>query len=270
MGEAKEAAREAERSTTVELLGRFGLVCRGVIWLVMGLLALRIASSGDEGTTADRNGALRAIAEQPLGKPLLVALAVGFIGYAIWRLLEGLVGHRDVEAGRKRWGKKATSFFRVALYSGFAFSTIRFLIEGSSSDKTQPLTARVMAATGGRTLVFLVGAVVAGAGVTIAVRAFRQKFADKLDCGRMPDWLEGLTRVLGTTGLVSRGVVFTLIGLFLMDAARTFDPQKAKGFDATLKTIAHETYGRGLLFTAGCGLVAFAVWSFLEARYRKI
>jgi Domain of Unknown Function (DUF1206) len=270
MGEAKQAAREAEDSKPVELLGRLGLLCRGVIWLVMGLLAAQVASGGDEGTRADRTGALRAIEQKPFGTALLVVLAVGFTGYAVWRLLEGLVGHRDVEAGRKRWGKKAVSFFRVALYTGFAVSTVRFLISGSSNDKTKPLTARVMSATGGRTLVFLVGAAVVIGGLTIAVRAFRQKFADKLDTGRMPGWLESATRLLGTTGLVSRGAVFTLIGVFLIDAARTFEPDKAKGFDATLKTVAREAYGRGLLFAAACGLVAFAVWSFLEARYRKI
>src|SRR3712207_6139110 len=112
MGEAKQAARRAERSTAVELLGRLGLLSRGVIWLVMGLLALQVASGGDERETrADRSGALRAIEERPFGTALLVVLLVGFLGYATWRLLEGLAGHRDVEAGRKRWGKKAVSFF---------------------------------------------------------------------------------------------------------------------------------------------------------------
>ena len=271
MGEAKDAAQAAERSTAVELLGRLGLFSRGVVWLAMGLLALQVASGGDEGgTRADRQGALRAIEERPFGTPLLVGLVIGFLGYATWRLLEGLVGHRDVEAGRKRWGKKAVSFFRVALYGFFAVSTIRFLVQGSKSDQTQSIAARVLGATGGRTVVYIAGGVVIGAGLTIAVRAFRQKFAEKLDCAKMPGWLERMARVLGTVGIVSRGVVFTLIGAFLVNAAREFDPKKAKGFDATLKTIAQEQFGRGLLFAAAVGLVAFVVWSFIESRYRKI
>ena len=271
MGEAKEAAQAAERSTAVEMLGRLGLLCRGVVWLAMGLLALQVASGGDESETrADRTGALRAIEERPFGTLLLVVLVIGFLGYATWRLLEGLVGHRDVEAGRKRWGKKAVSFFRVALYGFFAVSTIRFLISGSEGDQTQSMTARVLGTTGGRTLVYVVGGVVIVGGLTIAVRAFRQKFADKLDCARMPGWLESAARLLGTAGIVSRGVVFTLIGAFLVNAAREFDPKEAKGFDATLKTIAQEQFGRGLLFAAAVGLVAFGVWSFIEARYRKI
>lgn len=270
MSDTKRAVRKAEDSTTVELLGRFGLVCRGVVWGVIGLLALQVASGGDEGTQADRNGALRAIAERPLGEPLLVLLALGFLGYALWRLLEGLVGHRDVDEGRKRWGKRIVSFSRTALYLGFAFSTARFLIQGSKQDQTQSLTARVLSAPGGQTVAFCIGLAVMGAGLTIAVRAFRQKFADKLDVRAMPSWLERITRLLGTTGLFSRGFVFTVIGLFLMNAAKEFDPKKAKGFDDTLKTLAQETYGRGLLFVTASGLLAFAVWSFLEARYRKI
>lgn len=271
MGEAKEAAQAAERSAPVEMLGRLGLLCRGVMWFAMGLLALQVASGGDEGgTRADRQGALRAIEERPLGTALLIVLVVGFLGYATWRLLEGLVGHRDVKAGRKRWGKKAVSFFRVVLYGAFAISTIRFLISGTKQDQTQSITARVLGATGGRTLVYVVGGVIIVGGVTIAIRAFRQKFADKLDCAKMPGWLERLARVLGTTGIVSRGVVFTLIGVFIVNAARTFDPKQAKGFDATLKAIAEEQFGRGLLFAAAVGLLAFGVWSFIEARYRKI
>jgi hypothetical protein len=268
VGEAARAATKAENSRPLEWLARLGLVSRGVIWLVVGVLALRIAT-GDN-TRADRNGALQAIADKPLGKPLLVVLVVGFLGYGCWRLLEAAVGHRDADEGRDRLLKRLVSLARGVLYLGFAYSTVRFLTTGSSNDKTKPLTARLMSHTGGRPLVFIVGAAIVIGGLTIAVRAFKQKFADKLDCAKMPDWLERATKVIGTAGLTSRGAVFTMIGAFLIDAAVTFDPNKAKGLDATLKTVAAEAYGRGLLMLAGLGLVAFSLWSFLEARYRKI
>src|SRR5688572_2612577 len=107
MGEAKDAAREAEDSAPVEWLARLGFCARGVIWLVIGVLALRIAS-GDS-SRADKEGALEAIAGQPLGEVLLVVLLVGFLGYAAWRLLEGAVGHRDADAGQKRARKRLVS-----------------------------------------------------------------------------------------------------------------------------------------------------------------
>src|SRR4051812_1567606 len=164
MTDVKEAAREAEDSTTVTWLARLGLFSRGVIWLVVGLLAVQVAL-GDH-TQADKNGALRTIADKPLGEGLLVLLAVGFLGYASWRLLEGAVGHRDADDDKSRWAKRIASLFRGGVYLVLAGSTAKFLFSENSSDKTKPLTARVMSQPGGRTLVFAVGVgLVIGGGV---------------------------------------------------------------------------------------------------------
>ena len=127
-----------------------------------------------------------------------------------------------------------------------------------------------MAHSGGRTLVFLVGAGIVIGGLAMVVRAFRQKFEDNLKTGQMPERLRSATKFIGTTGLASRGLVFVLIGGFLVKAALDFDPHKAKGLDASLKTLAGQAYGPFLLFAGAVGLLAFAVWSFLEARYRDI
>jgi hypothetical protein len=268
MGETEQLARRVESSDAVEWLARLGLGSRGVIWLVVGLLAVQVAL-GDN-TEADKNGALRAIADKPFGHLLLVVLILGFFGYAAWRLLEGAVGHRDQDEGLKRWSKRGASLFRGAVYLGLAISTLRFVANGGGGDKTQPLTARVMSATGGRTLVFLVGAGIFVGGVAMAVRAFRQKFEDDLNTGQMSEALLAATKAIGTAGLASRGFVFGLIGWFLIDAAVRFNPDQAKGLDASLKTVAHQPFGRVLLFVAAVGLLAFAIWSFIEARYRKL
>jgi fumarate reductase subunit D len=268
MGETKRVAKKAENSTAVEALARLGLASRGVVWLVVGLLAVQVAL-GDQ-AKADKNGALQAIADKPFGHLLLVVLVVGFLGYAAWRLLEAAVGHTDADEGRERWTKRGASLFRGAVYLSLAISTLTFLSSGGGKDNTRPLTARVMSATGGRVLVFAVGAGVVIGGLVIGYRAFQQKFEDKLDVGSMPAWLRSATSVVGTAGLVSRGLVFALLGSFLVDAAVRFNPDKAKGLDATLKAVAHQPFGRLLLFLAALGLVAFAVWSFIEARFRRI
>lgn len=268
MAEAKQVARKAENSAAVEWLARLGLASRGAIWLVIGLLAAQVA--GGSRKKADKTGALQAIASKPFGELLLVGLIIGFFGYAAWRLLEGTVGHRDEDEGRKRWIKRGTSLFRGTVYLGLGLSTAKFLLQGGGADKTEPFTARVMAATGGRTLVLLVGAGIVAGGLVMVVRAFRQSFEDKLDMGAMPAGLAKATKVVGTSGLASRGLVFVLIGGFLVQAALRFEPGKAKGLDASLKTVAGQPFGRLLLFAAALGLVAFALWSFLEARYRKI
>jgi di/tricarboxylate transporter len=268
VGDTKRAARKAENSDTVDRLARLGLLSRGLIWLIIGVLAGQVALGGND--RVDKNGALHAIADKPLGEVLLVVLAVGFLGYAAWRLLEGAVGHRDQDEGRKRWTKRGSSLFRGGIYLFLAGSTAKYVVTGGSDDKTQPITARVMAHSGGRTLVLLVGAGIVIGGVAMAVRAFRQKFEDNLKTREMPGWLESATKVIGTAGLASRGLVFVLIGGFLAKAALQFDPEDAKGLDASLKTLAGQPYGPALLLVGAVGLLAFAFWSWIEARYRDI
>jgi hypothetical protein len=267
MTDVKEAAQQAEDSTAVVWLARLGLFSRGVVWLVVGVLAVQVAFGNNK--EADKNGALRAIADKPLGEGLLIVLVVGFLGYGAWRLLEGAVGHRD-EDGAKQWGKRIASLFRGGVYLVLAASVVKFLVSGGSGDKTKPLTARVMSHTGGRALVLCIGAGIAIAGLVMAYRAVRQKFEKLIEGWQMPDGLRAATKVVGTSGLVSRGLVFVLIGAFLVDAAVRFEPDKAKGLDATLKTVAHQPYGQALLLLAALGLVAFALWSFIESRYRKL
>jgi hypothetical protein len=267
MGEAKQAARQAEDSKPVEWLARLGLGSRGVIWLVVGLLAAQVALGSNK--RADKNGALEAIKNKPFGGVLLLVLAAGFLGYAAWRLLEGSVGHRDEDDDRKRWAKRLASLFRGVVYLFLAGSTAKFLFSSGGNDKTKPLTARVMSATGGRTLVFAIGAGLIIGGLAMAFRGLKQKFEDIVEMGKMPRRLQSATRVVGTVGLVGRGLVFALIGWFLLDAAITFEPNKAKGLDASLKTLAHQPFGRVALFAAAVGLLAFAAWSWIEARYRK-
>ena len=263
---AKRTARKAEQSKPIDWLARFGLTCRGVVWLLVGCLALDLAVGGRD--RADRTGALSVIKDQPFGGALLLALAAGFTGYAGWRLLQAAVGHRYVEEGRKRWAKRGASLFRGLLYAGLAYSTLHFLLSSSGGDKTRPVTARVMAHSGGALLVRLVGAGLIVGGLVMAVRGLKQDFDEKLK--PVPSSMRTPVQVVGTVGLVGRGLVFALIGGFLVAAAWTYDPSKAQGLDGALKSVAHEPFGQLLLGAAAIGLIAFGFWSFAEARWRKI
>lgn len=263
---AKRQARKAERSDPVEAMARFGLVCRGVIWFVVGILALDVAFGGRP--KADRQGAFAVIKHQPLGVVLLVVLGLGFLGYAGWRALEGAVGHRDTDEGPKRWGKRIASLARAGIYGSFAWSCAHFAFGNGGNDKTQPLTQRTMAHSGGVVLVGGVGIGVIVGGLVIAVRGVRQKFDDKLK--QVPKRWRTVVHVLGTTGLVARGLVIATVGGFLLQAALTYDPKKAKGLDAALKTFAGHFYGKGVVGLLGLGLLCFGLWSFAEARWRKV
>ncbi len=265
MTTTQSAAREAKDSKPVEALARLGLAARGLVYVVIGVIAVQIAL-GKKGE-ADRNGALGAIREQPFGEVLLVVLAIGFAGYAAWRLLEAAVGHQD-EHGGKKVAKRLGSLARGLLYASFSVTTLTFVSTGGSQDKTKPLTARVMAMTGGQLLVGAAGVAVIGGGLYIAYRGLSKKFLKKLTLPSPTS--RTLAERLGTAGLVGRGLVFCLLGGFLVDAAVTFDPNKAKGLDAALKTLAQQAFGTFLLFVAAVGLLAFGAWSFVEARYRDV
>jgi len=262
----KQAARKAENSDAAEVGARAGLGARGLLWLVVGILAGQVALGGS--AKADRGGALQALREQPFGKLLLVVLAASFAAHAAFRLLEGTVGRRDEDDDRKRMLKRAWSLCRVVIYGFFAVSTVKFLFSGGGSGDAKGATSRFMELPAGRTLVGVVGAGVVIGGLVQAVRGFREDFTSKLD---MPSGTMGtVVKRVGAAGLIGRGLVYALIGSFLVEAAVTFDPNKAKGLDQALKTLADQPFGTALLLVAVAGLLSFAAWSFLEARYRDI
>lgn len=265
----KRLARKAEGSDAADWGARAGLVARGVLWFVMSLLAFKVALGGSG--QADKTGALSALRDQPLGQLLLLVLAAAFAAHAVFRLLEGTVGRRDEDDDQKRWLKRLWSLGRVVVYGFLSFSTARFLASGGGGgggeDARKP-TAQVMSLPAGAWLVGLIGVGIVIAGLVMTVRGVRQDFTDRLDLptGRMAR----VVRAVGMAGLGGRGLVYALVGSFLVRAAVTFDPDKAKGLDASLKALAAQPFGTALLLLAAAAMLSYAAWSFLEARYRDL
>ena len=265
---AKSTARDLEDSDAVHGLARLGLAARGVVWLVIGLLTLSVLLGGSQQT--DQGGALRALSDKPFGTVLLVVLAVGFLGHGLWRLLNAAIGHRDEHEPKKRYLARAGSLLRGLIYGLLGVATVKFLLGGSGQDQTQSLTASLMAQTGGRTLVGVLGLVLVGVGIVMGVRGLQRDHADKLQTSRMPAGLRTPAVKIGVIGMIGRGAVFVLIGLFLVRAAVRFDPRQAKGLDAALQSVAAQPYGQGMLALAVVGVLAYAVWSFVEAAYLRL
>jgi len=262
---AEQTARDVHGSAAVEVLARCGLAARGLVWLVIGVLGLSVLLGRDEDT--DRDGALRAIADRPFGEVLLVVVACAFAGYALWRALGAAVGHRDCD-GLKQVGKRALSGGKALLYGFLSWSTFRFLgHQEREGDRTSSMTADVLREDGGRWLVGLTGTVVVVVGGVLVVRAVMKKHAKKLEGWRVPSWLPVVT--IGTLGLAGRGLVLALLGGFLVRAAVLFDAREAKGLDAALATLAQQPFGAALLALAVASLLAYAVWSFVEAAFRR-
>jgi len=249
-------------------LGRAGLVARGVVYAVVGILALKLAL-GDGGKATSQQGALKTIAQQPFGKVLLVLLAVGLAGYAIWRLTRAAVGRGREESD--------SGFDRIAaLASGLAYGalcvTALAILAGAGGGSGSPkkATGGVLDWTAGPVLVAIAGGVFIGVGLYQVYKGLAGKFLETSKTHEMPDGVEMPFSALGILGHVARGAVFALIGWFLIKAAIDYDPNKAVGLDGALRKLEHASYGPLLLGIVAGGFIMFALYSIVDARYRKV
>jgi hypothetical protein len=249
-------------------VARAGLVARGVIYLLVGWVALMLAI-GHTTQEADQRGALKTLAGTQYGSAMLWALVVGFAAYALWRFSEAIWG---VAGEGKGAGARVKSGFRGAVYAFFALTTVSVLHGSGSSQATtqQDASARVMRHTGGRWVVGIVGAIVVIVGLSLIVEGLRRKFLKTLRTDEMSRPTRSTVTALGVIGTTARGVVFALAGWLVVDAAKTFDPAKARGLDKALRTLRDQNYGATLLGLAAAGLIIFGVYGVCEARWHRV
>jgi hypothetical protein len=271
-GSVAVKGRRAAQSPWVERLGRIGLVAKGVLYAVVAILAVQVALGGRE-ESPDRRGALHAIAEQPFGKGLLVLLAIGLAGYALWRFAQAIFD-RDLEGeGAKGLAKRAASLAKGVWYAGLAVLTASMLLDGGKSGgggNEQQTTAGVFDWPGGRYLVAAAGLVFLAAAAFNGYRAVTCTFNEKLKTEQMGEAEETAATGVGILGHLARMVVFALVAAFLLKAAWEFDPKEARGLDGALLELSQAPYGGLLLGAVAVGLFAYALYCFVQARYRKI
>jgi hypothetical protein len=272
VGEAKQEVAKVAQTKTGEGLARWGLVSKGGLYVLVGVIAADVSIGGGE-RLQDRSGALAALADDWFGKLLVGLLAVGLLGYALWRLAEAILG-RPLEGGEKEgWTKRlgylARSIWYFGLF-GIALSALAGANESGGSGQEDRYTARVMDLPGGRLLVGAVGLGVLGAAGFNVYRSVTMKFCDNLKLRKMSPLEERTFKVLGVVGHLARAVVFGLIGFFLVRAAWQYDPQETVGLDGALAKLLRQDYGDTLLAVVATGLIAFGLYCFAEARYREV
>jgi hypothetical protein len=266
----KAAGETVARQPAFEWLARLGLAARGVVYGVIGALAIALAL-GAGGKATNQQGALKTISDGPLGKAALVVLALGLGGYVVWRVVRAVIGHGPEQSD--------SAFDRVAgLASGVAYgilfvTAVSLLFtshnKGSSGHPDQT-TAGVMDWTGGRWLVGAAGVVMLGVALYQGYKGVSRDFLEDSKTEQMSESVKRAFTVLGVVGHLSRMVVFGLVGWFLLRAAIDFDPDKAVGLDGALAKLAHASYGPLLLGIVAAGLVAFGCYSLADARYRRV
>jgi hypothetical protein len=263
-------ARELTHSTPYQALARAGLIARGVVFGVIGVLALKLAL-GSGGKTTSQQGALATIAGEPFGGALLGILAIGLAGYAFWRLVNAAVGPRDGSDDGVR--ERVPALASGIVYAALCFTAAKILFGGhatSGGSNPKHATAGVLGWPGGPVLVTIAGVILIGVGLYQGYQGVGRKFCEDARTDRMGPSIRRSYTALGVFGYLARMVVFLLVGYGVIKAALDYDPRYAIGLDGALQKLAHNSYGPALLGIVAVGLIGFALYCIADARYRRL
>lgn len=276
----KREARDVATSPAMTALARLGYAVKGVVYVVIGVLAILLAT-GHGGSATDQNGALKAIYSSPLGegfgRVLMIIITVGLFGFALWSLVQAIF---DTEGeGHKAKGIAARlgyAFVGVS-YGLLGFVAYQIASTGSpsassrnSTSTTQNWTGLLLKQPAGVLLVILVGIIVLCVAAYLLNRAYKASFMRHLRLGTLRPRVQQMVRRVGRLGNAALAVVFAIVGIFLIVAAVQHNPKSAKGLDSALVELLKQPFGPWLLGLVALGLIAYGVYSFVEARYRSV
>lgn len=272
---AEASAKHAEKEAApwIAKLARLGYAAKGVVYITVGGLAIQTAL-GTGGQTTGSEGAMESIGRQPLGQLILAILALGLLGYAIWRVVQAVRDPEGKGTDVRGIGTRLAYGISGLIHAGLALEAVRLATGSGQGDSSESgvdsRTAMLMEQPLGRWLVGLVGLGIMAFGGYELYRATRGKVVKRLRLGDVDaDTARWIERV-GRAGYLARGVVFAMIGYFLIQAARQFDPQKARGIGGALSSLRDEAYGPWMLGLVAAGLMAYGLFALVKSRYRRI
>ena len=266
----RKAAEKVVQSRWVEWLVRFGYLVRGALYLLVGLIAIQVALGG-RGSTEGKTGALAEISAQPFGKILLICMAVGLAGYSLWGLVRALLDPLGKGTSAKGLVERGGYIVSALSYGALLVPTIS-LIRGSGAGEESARigTAFALSQPLGHWLVLLAGVVAIGGALGQVYTGITARFEKDFKRSKMSAHEFKVAMIAGRLGHIARGIVFGLIGLFLIQAALEDDPGQAQGLDGALAAIAGGDKGLVSLAMVAVGLVAFGVYSILCTRWIKL
>ncbi len=270
----KQSVRRATSDSRFDRLARLGYAAKGFVYFIIGFLAAQ-AAFGTGGRTTDSSGALTTIVTQPFGKFLLFLVTIGIIGYVLLQIAQTILDpeHAGEKMDAKRIAQRVGYGFSALAYSGLALTAVKLIIGsgGNSGNATEDWTAKLLAQPFGRWLVGLAGVIVIGVGFYYLYQSYKAKFRRHLKLSQMSQAEQTWAVRLGRFGIAARSIVFVIIGIFLIQAAKLSDASQAKGFGEALAILAQQPFGPWLLGIVALGLIAYGIYSALvEARYRQI
>jgi hypothetical protein len=273
----RRASREAADHPWVDRAARIGLGVRGVVFVVLAYLVARIGSGAlGTKTAASGSGVAQAVAAQTGGTVMVFLLGVGLAFFAGFSALDAALVAESSDA--KRWAKRAQKAFRAVIYgslSVYAFYTaVRPRNDSGSSRQENREQARwsaeVLSWPAGNLWLGALGLALFGGAGYLVYKAVRRKFMDNLDEHRMSSRARRLATATGVAGHLGRAALYGLVGWFVTQAAVQNDPQDSQGVDGSVRSFADDPGGAAALWVIAAALVAFGIYMFVEARYRKV
>jgi hypothetical protein len=261
----QEAAVKAD-SPWVKALGQVGVAAIGIVYLLLAWISVQIAFGGSS-QSADNSGALKELADKPFGQVLLGVMALGLFAFAVWQLILAAIGFQqedDTKRVFKRVSAVAKAVFGLVL--GIQAATLTFSGGGgqSSSSKQGDWTGKLLGQPGGKVLVVLIGLAVLGFAGYLVYQGVEKKFLEKLEGGASRTIVR-----LGQVGWIARGAAFGVLGVLVVVAGVKKQPEKARGLDNALKTLADQPFGKWLLVAVAFGFAAYGVFQLVTARTHK-
>jgi len=265
---AEGKAEQARNHPALEWLAKVGTAIYGVMYVVVGWLAIQIAF-GDPAGEASGSGALREISKQPFGEVLLWVACVGFVALAIWKIFEAVLGHKEEDGGKLVFARassagKAIVFVVLAV---LAFQTVTGSSGGGSSE--DGYTAEIMKLPFGPVLVVALGLAIIGYGVYSMYKGLSDKWRKSLEVGGSTGDIGKAITILARTGYVSRGFAFGVIGGLFVWAGFTHDADKSGGLDQALLKLRDAPFGQVLLVAVAIGLACYGAFNVAKAWYLR-
>lgn len=264
-------AEQVGDSRWLEMLARVGLISYGVVYLLIGWLALQLAWGAEPHRSPDPSGAFRTLAAQPLGNVLLWLVAVGLAALGLWRGSDAVWGHRRLD-GADRVRMRVSSAGRAMVYTGLGArsAVVASGLGAGTSHSEKQATIGVLAWPGGRAIVITAGITIISVGVVEAIRGLKKSFRKEIDTSSLREGTQKCVLHLGQVGYLAKGLALGMVGGLLSYAAWTFDLRKASGLDGALQTLLTQPFGRWLLSMMAVGFVAFGAFGILQFRYRRM
>ncbi len=256
----------------IEAAARIGYAAKGVVYFLVGLLAVQAALNWG-GKVTGTQGALIAVASQPFGKIVLFGIAIGLVCYVAWHLIAAVFDPENDNDGFNVASRLAHGV-RACVYGSLAEGAFDIIFsEGSSgtgSSSSSEQAATVLAQPFGRVLLGGVAICAAAYGFYCIYRSVTSKFKQKLKLCKMDETQEQWLLNIGRFGLIAKGIVAIIISYFAGQAARLAEPSKVKSTEEVLQTLQRQPFGAVLMGLVAFGLIAYGFHLIMQSRYRKI